>query len=63
MIMALSEQLIGSTRPYMVLIIVLYNDLLEKIIYLKGFACVVALLDLVRAFHHQLDDLFCYSEY
>ena len=30
MIMALSEQLIGSTRPYMVLIIILCNDLLEK---------------------------------
>ena len=29
-IMTLSEQLIGSIRPYMVLIIVLYNDLLEK---------------------------------
>ena len=30
MIMALLEQLIGYTRPYMVLTIVLCNDLLEK---------------------------------
>ena len=60
--MALSEQLIGSIGPYTVLTIVLCNDL-RKIIYLEEFACVVALLDLVRAFHHQLDNLFCYLEY
>ena len=62
MIMALPKQLIGFTGPYTVLTIVLCNDL-RKIIYLGGFACVVALLDLVQGFHHQLDDLFCYSGY
>ena len=61
MIMALLEQLIGSTKP--ILIIVFCNDLLEKNNLSRKIACVVALLDLVRAFHHQLDGLFCYSWY
>ena len=63
MIMALLEQLIGSTRPSTVLTIVLCNDLLEENNLSRRIACVVALLDLVRAFHHQLDALFCYTEY
>ena len=63
MIMVLLEQLIGSTIPYTVLTIVLCNDLLEKNNFLGGFACVVALLDLVQAFYHQLDGLFCYLIY
>ena len=54
--MSLSKQLIGSTGSYAM-------TYLRKIIYLGGFACVVALLDLVRVFHHQLDGLFYYSGY
>ena len=61
--MALPKQLIGSTKPYTVLTIVLYNNLHEKNNYLRRFACVVVLINLVRVFHHQLDGLFCYSEY
>ena len=61
--MVLPEQLIGSTESYTVLTIVLCNDLLEENNLSRRIACVVALLDLVRAFHHQLDGLFCYSEY
>ena len=64
MIMALLEQLIGSTGPYTVLTIILCNDLLKKNNLSQKIFIFVALLDnLVQVFHNQLDVLFCYSEY
>ena len=60
MILALPEQLIGSIRPYTIITAMTYS---RKIIYLGGFACIVEFLDLVRAFHHQLNGLYCYLGY
>ena len=71
MIMALPELLMFSIGPYTILTLALRNVKLENIYLSRKIILVVALerkqtssffsiINLVRAFHHKLDDLFCH---